>query len=100
MDKWFKIAYVALGVFLFVAAFFVKDKNEGIRFAKDKELARRTNKRYVWTLRAMYITGAIAMIAVTLLCEHSVASLVVGLIVPVLTAAQLILNKIFYGVIE
>lgn len=99
MALWERLLCVGLGAVILIASIFVKDPDEGIRFAKDKELAERTNRRYLRVLRAICIAVAIAVIMTGCFCkEWEVASLVMSCAVPVIIFGQLILNKVFYGV--
>lgn len=99
MALWERLLCVGLGVVILVASIFAKDEERVEEFAKDKELAERTNRRYLRILRAIYIIVAIAVTMTGCLCkEWKVASVVNSLAFPAIVFGQLILNKIFYGV--
>lgn len=99
MALWERLLCVGLGVVILVASIFAKDEERVEEFAKDKELAERTNRRYLRILRAIYIIVAIAVTMTGCLCkEWKIASCVLTGVVVLLNVGRFIANKIFYGV--
>lgn len=99
MEMWLRIVFILLGIGIFIAAFFVKDEERVAGFAKDKELAERINRKWVWTNRIAFFIGAAMLIVTGILCkEWKIASCVLTGVVVLLNAVHLAANKIFYGV--